>query len=207
MHAPLKDVITFLNSWPVFIIIFAGCIWGSQSDATTAQAAGGPRKAGQTIMPGNIPFPTPIPLVLIWSHSWCRRRKLVSLRSLRLFPPLLWLTTSPKTSLYSPLPLRRIKRTVLYLLLLPFCQRSRHPPLLRRLPHPHREIFRELVHMFLLLPLVLVVVRRHCLIVPPVIKFHVVQVFNFVLSKSPADRASLFVILFFLNKSLICVIP
>ena len=86
-------------------------------------------------------------------------------------PPLLWLTTSPKMSPYPPLPLRRIKRTVLSLLLLPFRQRSQCPPLLRRLPHPHREIFRELIHVFLLLPLVLVAIRRYCLIVPPVIKF------------------------------------
>ena len=129
------------------------------------------------------------------------------LQSLRLFPPLLWLTISLRTSPYPQLPLKRIKRTVLSLLLLPFRQRSRHPPLLWGLPHPHREIFREFVHVFLLLPLVLVTVRRHCLIVPPVIKFHVVQICNFVLSQSLADRASLFVILFFLNKSLICVIP
>ena len=66
---------------------------------------------------------------------------------------------------------------------------------------------RELVHVFLLLPLVLVTVRRHCLIIPPMFKFHVAQVFSFVLSQSPADRASLFVILFLLNKSLIHVIP
>ena len=69
-HEPLRDVIAFLSSWPVFIIILADCIWGSQLDVTTAWAAGGPRKACQTIMPGNIHFTTPIPLALIWSHSW-----------------------------------------------------------------------------------------------------------------------------------------
>ena len=61
--------------------------------------------------------------------------------------------------------------------------------------------------MFLPLPLVLVGVRRHCLIIPLKIKFHVVQGFSFALSQSLADRASLFVILFFPNKSLIRVIP
>ena len=69
---------------------------------------------------GSIHFPTPISLAPIWNHSWWRRHKPVSLQSLRLFPPLLWLMTSPKTSFYPPLPLRRIKRTVLSLLLLPF---------------------------------------------------------------------------------------
>ena len=78
-------------------------------------------------------------------------------------------------------------------------QKIRHLPPLQRLPHPHQDIFRELVHGFLLLPLVLVAVRRHCLIVPSVFKFHVAQVLSSVLSQSPAERASLFVILFLLN--------
>ena len=193
MRVPLRGVIASLNSWPVFIIIFADCIWGSWLDVTTAWAAGGPQRAGQTIILGNICFPTLIPRASIWSHSWWRRCRLVWLRSPRLFPLLLWLMTSLKTSLYPPLPLRRMKRTMLSLLLLPFRIRSRLPPPLRRLPHPHQGISRGLIHVSILLPPVLVIARRHCLIILPVFRFHVVQVFNFVLSQSPADRAFLLV--------------
>ena len=53
-HVPSRAVIISLNSWPVFIIIFAVCTWGSLSGVTTVRVTGGPRRAGWITMPGSI---------------------------------------------------------------------------------------------------------------------------------------------------------